>query len=416
MSAGPPPEDREKTLDRQIRAFHWVRLLAELPERFAGMAGEREAARRIDDWMRDVGLEDVRHTPVASKPTTGLVLGLHFAVAAVGCALGGAPGALLAVLAAGSFHRELRGRRRSLSALLPAPESCNVVGRAGAERPRRRIVLSAHMDTTRAGWIFSPRLADAFARRAQPDDGSPRPPSGPHRVPEALIWAGALLAVAAWLGAGGVLFGLARLLLGLLLLAGAAATLQWTFAKPSPGANDNASGVAAMLTCAEQLLADLPEDVELWAVATGAEEVGCCGMHAFVDAHADWPPDSTWYINFECVGGGALHWARSEGTLARSGYPPLLVELARRVAASGAFGPVTPTDLMAGTDGHVPADRAFPTLSLISLEERGVPRNYHTEADLPEALDMPTLVRAADFGAAVARAALRGEADPLALV
>ena len=176
------------------------------------------------------------------------------------------------------------------------------------------------------------------------------------------------------------------------------------------------SAVAAMLTCAEQLLAQLPDDVELWIVGTGAEEVGCRGMHAFVSAHAQWPIDATYFVNFECVGGGSLHWVRSEGTLAKSGFPPTLVELARRVAASGVFGELTPVDLLAGTDGHVPADRGFPSLSLISLEPGGVPRHYHRLEDVPEGVDLPTLIRAADFGAAVARAALRGEAGPIAIL
>jgi len=92
-----------------------------------------------------------------------------------------------------------------------------------------------------------------------------------------------------------------------------------------------------------------------------------------------------------------------------------MVELARRVAASGVFGDVTATDLMAGSDGRVSAARGFPTLSLVALDEDGVPHDYHRVADLPEALDMATVIRAADFGAAVAWAALRGEAGPIAI-
>ena len=228
--------------------------------------------------------------------------------------------------------------------------------------------------------------------------------------------AAAGLLLAGWLGAEGLLVGALRLLLGLGLAAGCAAALQWALAEPSPGANDNASAVAAMLTCAEQLLAQLPDDVELWIVGTGAEEVGCRGMHAFVSAHSDWPTDGSYFVNFECVGGGSLHWVRSEGTLAKSGFPPTLVEIARRVAASGVFGELTPVDLLAGTDGHVPADRGFPSLSLISLEENGVPRHYHRGEDVAEAVDLPTVIRAADFGAAVSRAALRGEAGPIAIL
>jgi hypothetical protein len=407
--------DREKSLERQIRAFHWIRLLAELPGRVAGSASEREAASRIEGWIRDLAVERVERQPVASRPAAGLVLALHLGLAALACALGGGAGALLALVAALSLRAELRRGALVLSRLLPHPSSLNVVGRAGSRRPIQRVVLSAHMDAAQAGWLFRPAVADFFAARAQSRPGR-RPPPGPNAWPEAAVLASAGLLLASWLGATGWLVGSARLLLGLALAAGCAATLQWALARPSPGANDNASAVAAMLTCAEQLLAQLPDHVELWLVGTGAEEVGCRGMHAFVSAHPDWPPDSTFFLNFECVGGGSLHWVRSEGTLAKTGFPPLLVELARRVAASGVFGEVTPVDLLAGTDGHVPADRGFPSLSLISLERGGVPRHYHRGEDVVEAVDLPTVIRAADFGAAVARAALRGEAGPIAIV
>jgi hypothetical protein len=168
-----------------------------------------------------------------------------------------------------------------------------------------------------------------------------------------------------------------------------------------------------MLTCAEQLNGALPADVELWVVGTGAEEVGCIGMHHLLDAHPEWQRDSTYFINFECVGGGTLHWVRTEGTLVKGGYPPMLIDLARRVAAGGKHGEATSTDLMAGTDGHVPAARGYPTLSLITLEANGVPRNYHRLEDTVDAIDCDLVVRSADFGAAVATAALRGEAGAL---
>jgi hypothetical protein len=311
-----------------------------------------------------------------------------------------------------SFRREFRADAPLLSRWLPAPGSLNVVGRAGSRTPARRIVLSAHVDSARAGWIFSEKPARLFARLATRRDG---PPPGPHALPEALLLTAAGVALAAWLGAGGFWIGAARLALGLALAAGCLAALEWALAQPSPGANDNASGVAAMLTCAEQLLAQLPDDTELWVVGTGAEEAGCCGMRTLCDTHRDWAKDATYFVNFDSVGGGALHAIRSEGTLAKTAYPPLMVELARRVAASGVFAEVAVTDLMAGSDGRIPAARGFPTLSLVALDEHGVPSKYHRAGDLPEALDMATVIRAADFGAAVAWAALRGEAGPIAI-
>jgi len=402
--------------ERERRVLDWITKLADLPERAAGSGAEREAAARIGDWMRELGVSDVRIEEIPSRPRSGFSLALHAGVAAAGVALGGFFGAALAVLVAFSFRSELRSRRPWISRLLPAPTSVNVVGVVPADRPRARVVLSAHIDAAQAGWVFAKSVADFFASHARAGTKEGAAPPGPNALPETLLLLGAAVAMASWLGAGGLLFGLSRVaLVGGLALA-TVLGLQWATAPCSPGANDNASAVAALLTCAEQILAQLPPDVEVWLVGTGAEEVGCCGMHALVEAHPEWRSDRTFFVNFECVGGGALHWVRSEGTLGKTGYPPTLVELARRVAASGAFGEITPTDLLAGTDGHVPASYGHPVLSLISLEENGVPRNYHRPDDLPAAIDLALVVRAADFGAAVAASALRGHAGPIAIV
>lgn len=402
--------------EREKRALDWITKLADLPERAAGGASEREAATRIASWMEELGVAEVRLEPVSSRPRSGWGLAVHGAVAALGIFAGGFVGAALAVLAALSFRVELRRRGRWLSRLLPAPESVNVVGCVRSGAARARVVLSAHIDAAQAGWLFAKPLADFFATRAQRARRSGAPPSGPNALPEAVLIGAALVAVVSFLGASGFLMSLATTVAGAAAVLVAALGLQWAMAPCSPGANDNASAVAAMLTCAEQLLAQLPPDVEVWLVGTGAEEVGCCGMHALVEAHPEWRSDRTFFVNFECVGGGALHWIRSEGTLGKTGYPPLLVELARRIAASGAFGEVTPTDLLAGTDGHVPAQHGHPALSLISLDENGVPLNYHRADDVPEAIDLAMVVRAADFGAAVAASAVRGDAGPIAIV
>jgi hypothetical protein len=402
--------------ERERRVLDWITKLADLPERCAGSPSERDAASRIGGWLQELGVMDVHTEPVPARPRSGYGLALHGVVAASGMILGGFFGALLAVGAAASFRAELRHRALWLSRLLPAPESLNVIGVVPAERARARVVLSAHIDAAQAGWLFAKPLADFFASRARDPRRGAAPPSGPNALPEALLLGAAIVALAAWLGSGGFLFGGARVTAAGALLLLSALGLQWARAACSPGANDNASAVAAMLTCAEQLLAQLPPDVEVWLVGTGAEEVGCCGMHALVAAHPEWRSDRTFFVNFECVGGGHLHYIRSEGTLGKTGYPPQLLELARRVAASGAFGEVTPTELLAGTDGHVPAAMGHPSLSLISLEENGVPRNYHRPEDVPAAIDLALVVRAADFGAAVVASALRGDAGPIAIV
>jgi hypothetical protein len=363
--------------------------------------------------MRDLGVRDTAIVSCPSAPRAGFALALHAAFGLLACLHGGLVGAVLAILAAWSFRSELRSHRPLLSRLLRSGESVNVIGRYGPDTATRRIVLSGHIDAAQAGMLFSRALADTFATLSARWRRHNAPPAGPHALPEALLLGAVIVVLGMWLGAHGSLIAAARVIVTIGLLIACAVGLQWALAQATPGANDNASAVAAMLTCAEQLMARLPNDVQLWLVGTGAEEVGCVGMRAFVDQHSDWSPDTTYFVNFECVGGGTLHFVQSEGVLGKVVYPPMLNELARRVAAGGAFGGAAPVDLLAGTDGNVPARSGYPALTLISLESNGVPRNYHRPTDTVEALDIDMVVRAADFGAAVAVAAVAGAAAPI---
>ncbi len=408
-------DQREKSLERQMRAFHWVRLLADLPGRFAGSREEREAADRIESWLREIGIEQVSVQPVRGRPRTGWLASAHFGLGALACALGGALGAALAGLAAYSLSCQLRARESLFARWLPAANSLNVIGRVGPRAPSQRVVLCAQLDARQPGWIFAEFLAGWNAQRVAQSPMS-RPARGPAAVAEILLWSATAVALARWLGASGFWITAAAMSLGVALGVGALVSLRQARSVRAPGANDNASGVAAMLTASEQLLATLPQGVELWVVGSGAGGDACSGMRAFVEEHRDWSRDHTFFIHFRCVGGGALHSIRREGPLGDTAYVSQLSELARRVSASGLFGSVTPVDWPEDTDGGVAARAAFPTLSLISLEADGLPRNKQLASDLPASLEMETVIRAADFGAAVARAALRGEAGPIALL
>lgn len=408
------PESSEKSLERQIRAFHWVRLLAELPAREAGGEGEREAARRVEAWLRELGFSEIAPAAVASRPSRGAVVALHAGIAAVGCLLGGLPGFGLAALSAWSFRRERARGAPLLSRWLPARDAALVSARAGSQRPRRRIVLGAPLDAPRAGRLF----ASPFARRLLGPRGAAQvaAPAGL----DAWLWralcAAGVATAASALGADGVLVALAQGALALGLALVGAAGLEWALAPASPGANASASGVAAMLTCAEQLLAQLRDDEELWLVAAGAHEPGACGMRAFLEAQGEDFARSALCVHFERVGAGALQRVRAEVGLERVVHPPRLAELARRVAESGAFGAVGSVDWVGVTGVAAAASRDLSVLALVSLDADGLSRNDHLPADVAGALDPACVVRAADFAAATLEAARRGESDPLAIV
>lgn len=401
-------EPEGKSLERQIRAFHQVRLLAEL-DRPAGSAGEREAARRVYDWIGDLGFEEVAEQPVPGEPRPGLRLALPLGLGAVGCAIGGLLGVAACGGAALAFRREERDEKPALSLLLNASDSRNVVARAGSRQPRRRVVVSACLDAPQAGRI----LPDRAGRWLRPAGAAPL------AWCERLLVASVIVAAASALGASGGLLAAAQGVVALGLVAGAALALEWAFAPTSPGASD-ASSVAALLACAEQLHAQLGDDTELWLVAAGAGHAGARGLATCLDAHPEWRGERTLFVHFDRVGGGALHFVAHEGVLARTEHPPRLRELARRVAAGGGFADVSPVDLAGATAARQIARRGGSVLALVALEEDGAPRGDRDRAgasgDVAASLDLATVLRAADFAAAVIVTAWRGESDPLAVV
>jgi hypothetical protein len=336
---------------------------------------------------------------------------MHAGVAALGCAIGDVFGFALALLAAFSFRREVAGGVPLLTRWLPVRDSQNVIGRVGAVRARRRVVLLAHLDAAQASSLFGSRLRRWMATANA--NGAPR---GAWALPSRVLFAAAVVTAASALGADGVLVALARAGVALTLGVGFIAGVQWALDARAPGANDNASGVAAMLTAVEQLAAQIPPDVELWCAATGAGQTGSQGVRALFDAHPEWRGDHTAIVSFDCVGEGALRYARSDGALARATHSPMLGELARRVAAGGAYCEVAPAELAFETTGHVPARRGAHVLSLVSLDADGLPHRWRSAGDVPERVDAETVIRAADFGCCVLSAYLRGDAEPLAYV
>jgi hypothetical protein len=407
-------EEREKSLERRIRAFHQVRLLSELPARCAGGEGEREAAARVESWMREQGFGEVAPGQVRSQPERGAVVALHAGLAALACALGGFSGFAVAAFSALSYRRERRRGAPLLSRWLPAPDAAQIGARAGSKRPRRRIVLSAPLDAPRAGLLF----ASPWRRRWLGPVAASRiaSPAGLDAWLLRLLATAALVTAASALGGGSVALLLARAALALLAGLVALAGFEWARAPACPGACSSASGVAAMLTCAEQLLAQLRDDEELWLVATGGQETGARGLADFLDAHADPAARDTLVVHFERLGGDALARVAAEVGLERCVHPPRLAELARRVAESGAFGAIGAVDWIGATGVAGLAARGLPVLALVSTDPDGLPRNDHQPIDPPESVDAACVVRAADFAAAVVEASRRGEGDALAII
>lgn len=164
----------------------------------------------------------------------------------------------------------------------------------------------------------------------------------------------------------------------------------------SPGAYDNASGVAVLLELARSNAADTPP-VNLGFVATGAEEAGLCGAVAlmrdgrFIEM---FPPARTVIINLDGIG--------SDGPLTitdRYGIPPvrtgpLVADLC--IAIAQRFGIESRHNWLAMGAGmdHVPfASHGYQTVTLSTASFDKAFRAMHTKHDTADHLSIQSLER-----------------------
>ena len=371
----------------------WHRdLLEELCDfrRESGSPGEHAAARWLVEQLARAGVPDARIEEEPGHQTYWWPLGL----AAAGGALSGLRGgrgrslaaAALGAAAAWAAADELPPRGRRLRAALPQATATNVIATLGPADARRTVVLVAHHDAAHSGLVFSPsipegidRVAPWFFRVANTS-----PP---------LVWPGVIGPALAAAGAATGRRRLARA--GALISAGfAAAMTNIGTSAVVPGANDNGTGVIALLAVARALAEQPTESVRVMLVST-SEEALCEGMRAFANRHfGELPTTETFFLVVDTVGSPHLLVLRGEGMLGVREYPPRSLELLDRVAAGLGIWLFPNLRLRSATDGVYPLAAGYECASLCSCTHLKQPANYHWRSDVPENVDYGTLAEA----------------------
>ncbi|MDX6582881.1 MAG: hypothetical protein QOI10_2065 [Solirubrobacterales bacterium] len=371
-------------------------------DREAGSEGERQAAEWLAARLERAGAP----ARVEEEEYLDGWPGLHAALSATGAASGllALSGrARAAAIAGGLASAALivddvsNGARPARRALGDRKKTWNVVAELGDPEAARTFVLIAHHDAAHGGRAFDQtmqsRLTDWFPGVIERADTA---------IP---VWWGVAAGPAlAALGAATRRRGIAAL--GTALSAMSAASFRDIARSPVvPGANDNLSGVAALVALAE-LLAERPvPGLRLILASCGAEEVLQGGIHAFARRHlAPLDRDRTWLLNLESVGSPQLAMLEGEGPFVMEDYfdrglRDLVAEVAVREGIRMRRGMRATTS----TDSVVPSRMGIPTACLVSLNRHKGISNYHSPADVPENLSYPTIGAAADLTEAVVR-------------
>jgi hypothetical protein len=361
--------------------------------------GEREAAEWLAERLRAIGGVEVT---LEDEPSWGTFPPTATGIGVVGLCGAGAVlarrrklGALLALLTLAAVvdeaqngprvFRRLVRRRRSTVNLLAR------IGSAGEEPGRREIdtlVVLAHHDAPQTGLMFDQSLQKrVFELAPSLLAHSKKPP------PQWWIGlAGPLLTLAAAAGAprrltgGAFAFGL--LGVGMVADVWRSETVQ--------GANDNLSGVAALVGLAESLEREPLAGMRVVLASCGAEETLQDGIRAFVARHrSEFDPRRTCFVNLDTIGSPHLVMLEGEGPIWMEEYAGawLRDELERSAHDLG-IGLERGFRARASTDSVIPSRAGYPIATLVSITEWRSPANYHLPTDIPENLVYESVVDA----------------------
>ncbi len=284
--------------------------------------------------------------------------------------------------------------RAPLTRLLSRRSSRNVVAEIESSgATERTLCLVAHMDTSRSGLLFHPRVVGWMSRWISANSllvlaaAALEPFASRSRAVRSF-----LAAARAWLLAG----------LGVL----AEREIRGV---DVPGANDNASGCGVVLSLAARIAAEPLASTRIVVLITGCEESGTLGARAFRDSH---DTEGWMFLNFDNVGGpGSVRFLRREGVIAKWDADPGMIAAAGEVAVRRGDLRMAAEDSPAGlTYDSSPIHAAGGRALTISVQDGFIP-DLHRPTDVYENVDPDGVRRTLEAGAELVAAIDRGDAD-----
>ena len=290
--------------------------------------------------------------------------------------------AVMAALASAAIVDELGGHRRLVRRILARRETYNVVAEIGNPRGSRTVVFVSHHDVARPWAAAFGAIVSAPPSRLL--GGRPLPIAGTLAYAPLMVLLGVVGRLRALRRAG-----IALCTFIVVLFSDIARRA------PVPGANDNASGVAALLGVACDLAGSRPASLRVVLLSAGSEETMLEGMEAFLRRHrGELDPAHTIVACLDMVGWDRLLLREREGVLRRYRTRSEDVDLVFRAARAAGVPVDVARPSPAPSDGLAARWAGLPTIFLSSAAANGGYPHYHRPSDVPGNVNAETVVAA----------------------
>lgn len=359
--------------------------------------GERRAAEWIAAKLEEEGAS-ARVEEEAAHGTYWWPLGTMAAIA--GAAALTRRRSLMALaggaMAAGIFDDISGGSLWFRRRFLQQRSTWNVVAEAGDREAEQTVVFVAHHDAAHWSLIFHPGVAPAIAERF-PGFWDKQDTTAPVMFP---VFGGPVVVALAGLTGSRVL---RRLGAGLSI--GTAATMAEIGSRSTvDGANDNLTGVAALVGLARMLREEPIPGIRVILLSNGSEESFMEGMQAFAKRHFPaLPRDRTSFVCLDTVGSPELIQIEGEGMIVMREYDKDFKDLLDQAAADAGVPLRRNLWFRNATDGLIALKAGYRAAMIGSVNEYKLPANYHWPSDTADNVVLSTVAACVRLCHATAR-------------
>lgn len=370
----------------------FLKSLCAIPHRAAGSEGEQRTLRLLEEELAKSGVEARREVFRAPRTYIPLLWWLSGVLALAILVPHWASFALAIVFFWGAW-RYFDWRKSFLTSLPPSINATNLWAAKG-EGPKR-LILMAHHDSAPASFAYRPSQVKNFRQSVI---------TGLVIMALCVVWSALQLL-------GFQNFWVSLALLVMLAIQMVVATVDFVLYGYTNAANDNGTGVAAVLATARELWADVPSGWSVEVLLTGAEESGMIGAQKWVDAHIEELKSQQVYVlNIDTVGAGRLCFVEKTGTLTTLDYENPVVDAARALSSEDErFSDVeAKAHRVADFDSVWFARKSIPVLTLGAYDENGLMPHIHRPEDVLEHVDTNIVRDTVEFATALSQRIMAG--------